>query len=159
MARVNIKIKVNGKLQELGVEAHETLLDTLRERLGLLGAKYGCGDGECGACTVLVEGNATLSCLTLAAHVDGRDIETIEGLEQGSHLHHLQESFVEQGAIQCGYCTPGMIMSAKALLDKDADPSEEKVRRAISNNLCRCTGYEKPVKAILEAARRMRGEK
>lgn len=159
MEKIDINIKVNGKWHKLQVEPYETLLDALRDRLGLTGTKYGCGEGECGACTVNIEGRAVLSCLTLAAQVDGKEILTIEGLQQGAELHPLQEAFVEHAAVQCGYCTPGLIMSAKALLDRDSNPSEEDVRKAISNNLCRCTGYEKPVKAILEAAKTMKDEK
>ena len=156
MAKVEINIDVNGKWYELAVEPYETLLDVLRNRLGLTGTKMGCGKGECGACTVNINGRAILSCLTLAAQVDGKEIMTIEGLQRGTKLHPLQEAFVEHSAIQCGYCTPGMIMAAKALLDRDNNPSEEEVRRAISSNLCRCTGYDKPVKAVLEAAKTTR---
>jgi len=156
MAKVKINISVNGKWYELAVEPYETLLDVLRNRLGLTGTKMGCGEGECGACTVNIDGRAILSCLTLAAQVDGKEILTIEGLQNGTELHPLQEAFVEYSAIQCGYCTAGMIMGAKALLDRDPNPSEEAIRKALSNNLCRCTGYDKPVKAILKAAESMR---
>ena len=159
MAKVDINIGVNGKWHELAVEPYETLLDVLRKRLGLTGTKMGCGKGECGACTVNIDGKAILSCLTLAVHVDGKEIMTIEGLQRGVELHPLQEAFVENSAIQCGYCTPGMIMTAKALLDRNNNPSEEEVRRAVSSNLCICTGYDKPVKAVLEAARTMREQK
>jgi len=156
MSKMDITIRINNREYEIGVKPYETLLEVLRNRLGLTGTKFGCGDGECGACTVNMEGKAVLSCLTLAAQADGKEILTIEGLQDGAELHPIQESFVEHAAIQCGYCTPGLVMSAKALLDKDNDPSETKVREKISNNLCRCTGYEKPVKAILEAAKMMR---
>lgn len=156
MAKLNVSIGVNGKWYELAVEPYETLLDVLRNRLGLTGTKFGCGKGECGACTVNINGKAILSCLTLAAQVDGKEILTIEGLQRGAELHPLQEAFVKHSAIQCGYCTPGMIMTAKALLDHDANPSEEVVRKALSSNLCRCTGYDKPVKAVLEAAKTVR---
>jgi len=156
MAKVNINISVNGKWYELEVEPHETLLDVLRNRLGLTGTKYGCGKGECGACTVNIDGKAILSCLTLAAQVDGKEILTIEGLQKGAELHPLQEAFVEHSAIQCGYCTAGMIMAAKALLNRNSNPSEEVVRKVLSSNLCRCTGYDKPVKAVVEAAKTMR---
>ena len=158
MAKVEINIGVNGKWYELAVEPYETLLDVLRNRLGLTGTKMGCGKGECGACTVNINGRAILSCLTLAAQVDGKEILTIEGLQRGTELHPLQEAFVEHSAIQCGYCTPGMIMAAKALLDRDNNPSEEVARRALSSNLCRCTGYDKPLKAVLEAAKIVRGQ-
>jgi len=158
MAKVNVSIGVNGKRYELAVEPYETLLEVLRNRLGLTGTKMGCGKGECGACTVNVNGKAILSCLTLAAQVDGKEILTIEGLQRGAELHPLQEAFVQRSAVQCGYCTPGMIMAAKALLDREHNPSEEVVRKALSSNLCRCTGYDKPVKAVLDAARTMRGQ-
>ena len=153
MANVDITIRVNGKQYEMGVAPYDRLLDVLRDRLGLTGTKVGCGEGECGACTVKMDGKAVLSCLTLAAQADGKEIVTIEGLQQGPELHPLQEAFVRHAAVQCGYCTPGMIMTANALLDRNQTPSEGDVREAISNNLCRCTGYEKPVQAILEAAK------
>jgi len=156
MAKLNVSIGVNGKWYELAVEPYQTLLDVLRNRLGLTGTKFGCGKGECGACTVNINGKAILSCLTLAVQVDGKEILTIEGLQSGAELHPLQEAFVKHSAIQCGYCTPGMIMTAKALLDHDANPSEEVVRKALSSNLCRCTGYDKPVKAVLDAAKTVR---
>ena len=157
MTKVNISIGVNGKRYELAVEPYETLLDVLRDRLGLTGTKMGCGRGECGACTVNIDSKAISSCLTLAAQVDGKEILTIEGLQKGAELHPLQEAFVKHSAIQCGYCTPGMIMAAKALLDRERNPSEEMVKKALSSNLCRCTGYDKPVKAVLEAAKTMGG--
>jgi carbon-monoxide dehydrogenase small subunit len=156
MAKVDITIRVNGRQYELEVTPYDRLLDVLRDRLGLTGTKVGCGEGECGACTVMMDGKAVLSCLTLAARADGKDILTIEGLQQGARLHPLQEAFVRHAAVQCGYCTPGMIMTANALLDRNQTPSEWDVREAISNNLCRCTGYEKPVQAILEAAESMK---
>ena len=159
MAKVKVSIGVNGKWHELAVEPYETLLNVLRNRLGLTGTKMGCGKGECGACTVNINGRAILSCLTLAAQVDGKEILTIEGLQRGAELHPLQEAFVKYSAVQCGYCTPGIIMAAKALLDREHNPSEEVVRKALSNNLCRCTGYDKPVKAILEAAKTVRRKK
>lgn len=156
MAKVEIHIKVNGRHYELEAEPYDTLLHILRQRLGLTGTKFGCGEGECGACTVSMDGKAVLSCLTLAAQADGKEILTIEGLQQGSQLHPIQESFVAHSAVQCGYCTPGMIMAAKSLLDLDPEPSEERVKGAISNNLCRCSGYDKSVEAILEAAKTLR---
>ena len=156
MAKLKIGITVNGQRYELEVEPHERLLDVLRDRLGLTGTKMGCGEGECGACTVNIDGKANLSCLTLAAQVDGKEVLTIEGMQKGPELHPIQEAFVAYSAVQCGYCTPGIIMATKALLDRDHDPSEDDVRKAISNNLCRCTGYDKPVKAILEAAKTMK---
>jgi carbon-monoxide dehydrogenase small subunit len=155
MAKIKINIRVNDVKYEVWVEPYETLQDILRNHLGLTGTKKGCGKGECGACTVNVDGKAILSCLALAVQADGKEIMTIEGLQKGAELHPLQESFVKYAAVQCGYCTAGMIMTAKALLDNDPNPTEEIIRKKISNNLCRCTGYDKPVKAILEAAKRM----
>jgi carbon-monoxide dehydrogenase small subunit len=152
MGKIGIRLTVNGKEQGLEIEPYETLLDILRDRIGLTGTKYGCGEGECGACTVMINGKAVLSCITLGVQADGKEILTIEGLNEGSRLHPLQETFVEHSALQCGYCTPGILMAARALLEENPTPSEGEVREAISNNLCRCTGYEKPVKAILEAA-------
>jgi carbon-monoxide dehydrogenase small subunit len=158
MARVNISICVNGRWHELAVEPWERLVDVLRDRLGLTGTKVGCGEGECGACTVNMDGKAVLSCLTLAARADGKQILTIEGLQKGSELHPLQEAFVSEFAVQCGYCTPGMIMAANALLQSEPDPTESVVRENLANNLCRCTEYENPVKAILKASRVIREE-
>lgn len=156
MTEVNIKIKVNSEWQELSVNPWERLVDVLRDRLGLTGTKIGCGEGECGACTVNLDGKAALSCLLLAVQADGREIRTIEGLQHDGDPHPLQESFVKESAIQCGFCTPGMIMASDALLERDLDPSEETVRKSLSNNLCRCTGYERQVKAVLKAAQSMR---
>ena len=156
MTASRVSMVVNGARRELLVEPHERLVDILRGRLGLLGVKEGCGEGECGTCTVLLDGKAVSSCLMLAAQADGCEILTIEGLSAEGTLHPLQEAFIREAAIQCGYCTPGMILAAKALLDRELDPSEGAVRPAISGNICRCTGYDKPVKAILAAARQMR---
>lgn len=157
MQGVNIRICVNGEWQALTVKPYERLADALRQRLGLTGTKVGCGEGECGACTVQVDGRAVLSCLMLAVQADGRRIVTVEGLRQGTELHPLQKAFLEEGAVQCGFCTPGMLLAAEAMLKQDPNPSEEAVRKGLANNLCRCTGYEKPVKAILKAARALRG--
>jgi carbon-monoxide dehydrogenase small subunit len=143
-----IQCKVNGESISLEVEAHWTLLRILRDELELTGTKEGCGEGDCGACTVLVEGRAVNSCLILAIDVDGKAITTIEGLTQGDGLHPLQKAFMEKGAVQCGFCTPGMILTAKALLDQNPHPTEEEIRFAIAGNLCRCTGYAKIVEAI-----------
>jgi carbon-monoxide dehydrogenase small subunit len=151
MKRV-IKLHANGEEYEVLTEVHKTLLEVLREDLGLTGTKRGCDLGTCGACTVLIEGKPYLSCLTLATAVQGKKIITIEGLAQEGELHPLQKAFVEKGAIQCGFCTPGMILTAKALLDEHPHPSEGEVKRAISGNLCRCTGYVKIVEAILSVA-------
>lgn len=153
-----IKLHVNGEEIGVSIEKNWTLLYVLREVLDLTGAKCGCNTGDCGACKVIIDGEAVNSCLVLARNAVGKSIETIEGLSKGTQLHPLQRAFVACGAIQCGYCTPGMIMSAKALLDKNPDPSEEEIRHAISNNLCRCTGYVKIVDAIRTAARWMREE-
>lgn len=150
-----IKFRINGETREILVRPNDLLLNVIRGNLNLTGTKYGCGSGDCGACTVLVDGKPKLSCLTLAIAVDGREITTIEGVGEGG-LDPIQEAFVDQGAIQCGYCIPGMILSAKALLDKNLNPTEEEVRRAIEGNLCRCTGYTKQVEAILSAAEKMR---
>ena len=156
MRGIEIRICVNGEWRELTVKPYERLVDSLRERLGLTGTKVGCGEGECGACTVTIDGKAVLSCLTLAVQANGRQIKTIEGLRRGDELHPIQKAFVEEGAAQCGFCTPGMIMAAEAMLKQDPNPSEQDVRKSLANNLCRCTGYEKPVKAILAAARNLR---
>jgi len=144
-----LRLSVNGREYEVAVSPHRTLLKVLREELGLSGSKDGCDLGSCGTCTVIIDGNPVLSCLTLACSCEGKEILTIEGISSGGKLHPLQENFMKYGAVQCGYCTPGMIMSAKALLDENPNPSELDVRRAISGNLCRCTGYVKIVEAVL----------
>jgi len=144
-----LRLHVNGDEHEILTETHKTLLEVLREDLGLTGTKRGCDLGTCGACTVLIEGKPYLSCLTLAVDVQGKKIVTIEGLTQDGEPHPLQKAFVEKGAIQCGFCTPGMILTAKAFLDENPHPSEGEVKKAISGNLCRCTGYVKIVEAIL----------
>ncbi len=150
-----ITLKVNGKSYEADIDLHRTLLEVLRDDLdsNLTGAKYGCGQGECGACTVLIDGKAVLSCLTLALAVNGREIETIEGLAENGKLHLLQEAFNSNGAIQCGFCTPGVILTAKSLLDENPDPDEEEVREYLKGNLCRCTGYVKIIEAVLTASK------
>ena len=134
------------------VEPRQTLLDALRYDLGLTGTKEGCGDGNCGSCTVLLDGKAINSCLVFAIEVDGQEITTIEGLFQAGKLHPLQQAFIDEGAVQCGFCTPGMILTAKAFLDSNPNPTEVEVRQAIAGNLCRCTGYDKIVRAILKVA-------
>ena len=144
-----LRLMVNGREYEVAVSPHRTLLKVLREELGLSGSKDGCDLGSCGTCTVIIDGNPVLSCLTLACSCEGKEILTIEGISSEGKLHSLQENFMKYGAVQCGYCTPGMIMSAKALLDENPNPSELDVRRAISGNLCRCTGYVKIVEAVL----------
>ncbi len=150
-----VGLTVNGTLYELDVQPWETLLEVVRDRLGLTGTKEGCGLGECGACTVIMDGRTVNSCLVLAAEADGKQITTIEGLADGEKLHPIQEAFVENGGLQCGFCTPGMIMSAKALLDENPDPSEGEIRKAIAGNLCRCTGYTKIIESITSAAKKM----
>jgi len=146
--RKKIEITVNGQSYRLEVEPRTTLLDVIRYGLGLTGTKAGCEKGECGTCTVIMDNRPVNSCLVLAVEADGSEILTIEGLATGEKLHSLQKSFVEMGAIQCGFCTPGMILVAKALLDKNPKPTEGEIRQAIAGNLCRCTGYDKIVKAI-----------
>jgi carbon-monoxide dehydrogenase small subunit len=148
-----LRLNVNGEEFEVLTEVHKTLLEVLREDLGLTGTKRGCDLGSCGACTVLIDGKPHLSCLTLAADAQGKKVVTIEGLRPDGELHPLQKSFVEKGAIQCGFCTPGMILTAKAFLDENPHPSEKEVKKAISGNLCRCTGYVKIVEAILSVAK------
>lgn len=154
--KIIVSLEVNGKNIAVEVEEDKTLLYLLREVLGLTGTKEGCGIGECGACTVLMDGKPVNSCLVLAGQADGKEVTTIEGLAENGKLHPIQESFVEVGAIQCGYCTPGMVMSAKALLDNSPAPSSDEIRTAIAGNLCRCTGYVKIIKAIKTAAGKVR---
>jgi aerobic carbon-monoxide dehydrogenase small subunit len=151
-----ITLQVNGDRREVAVAPWRTLNEVLREDLGLTGTKHGCGDGDCGACTVLLDGRSVLSCLTLAVSADGCDIRTVEGLAQGrEQLHPLQEAFIKGGAIQCGYCTPGMELSAYYLLSRNRHPTEADIRAGLAGNLCRCTGYAKIVAAIQEAATRL----
>ena len=147
-----VTLRVNGETYELSIDVRRTLLEVLRDDLNLTGTKEGCGTGDCGACTVLVDGVPITSCLTLAIEAQGREITTIEGLAKDGQPHPIQRAFIEHGAIQCGFCTPGMIISAKALLDKNPRPTEAEVREAISGNYCRCTGYTKIVEAILNAS-------
>ena len=147
-----IKLDVNDKIREINIEPYESLLDVLRERLGLSGARMGCSGGGCGTCTVLLNDRPVYSCMVFAAHADGKKVITVEGLARNGKLHSLQEAFMEYGAVQCGYCKPGQIMAAKALLDRNNDPTEAEVKEAIAGNLCRCTGYVKIVKAIQGAA-------
>jgi len=151
-----ITLKVNGLEHELAVEPRRTLAEVLRYDLGLTGTKIGCSIGDCGACTVLIDGAPSFSCLVLAMEAEGHDILTIEGVAEGGRLHPLQESFVEVGAIQCGFCTPGMILTSLALLKENPEPSEDEIRRALSGNLCRCTGYQKIVEAVMDASRRLK---
>ena len=154
----SIQLSINRKKYKLEVNTGETLLEALREKLGLTGAKKGCDEGECGACTVLVNGEPLLSCLTLAVECDGWEIETIEGMAnpKTGDLHVLQQSFIDNGGIQCGFCTPGMILSSKALLDKNLTPAEDDIRDAINGNICRCTGYSGIIESVKEAAKILR---
>jgi carbon-monoxide dehydrogenase small subunit len=156
MKKVDIKMQVNNDWYELAVNPGDRLVDVLRDQLDLTGTKEGCGEGECGACTVNLDGQAVLSCLMLAAQADGCTILTIEGLQRGPELHPLQKAFVGESALQCGYCTPGMVMAANALIHNEPEPDENSIRKHLSNNLCRCTGYDRPVKAVLKAAKDMK---
>jgi carbon-monoxide dehydrogenase small subunit len=154
-----IKFTVNGEPVSVKVESHWTLLRVIRDELILTGTKEGCGEGECGSCTVLMNGKAVNACLILSVEADGKTIGTIEGLAQQGRLHPLQKSFIEKGAVQCGFCTPGMIMTGKALLDRDRNRSEEEIRYALAGNLCRCTGYVKIVEAVQVVAEAQQGVK
>jgi len=153
---MTITLTINGTTRELSAGAGETLLEVLR-REGFTGVKTGCGTGDCGACAVLMNGRAVNSCLVLAAKADGGEIVTVEGLADGDRLHPLQEAFLDEGAVQCGYCTPGMLISAADLLSRKPSPTEEEIKEALSGNLCRCTGYTKQIRAVERAAERMRG--
>ena len=154
--RVHLELTVNGEIAPVSFPSYKTLLEVLREDLNLTGTKHGCELGECGACAVLIDGEPQLSCLVLGVECEGRHIETVEGLANGSELHPLQAAFADLGAAQCGYCTPGILMTAKALLDKNLDVNREQIKEAISGNLCRCTGYQQIFEAIEEAAVRMK---
>jgi carbon-monoxide dehydrogenase small subunit len=155
---IPLTLTVNGTTYTINIEPNRTLVDVLRDVLGLAGTKKSCNEGECGACTVLMDGKPVASCLVLAVDAQNKKITTIEGLAEGEKLHPLQEAFVKYGGIQCGFCTPGMIMSAKALLDESVDPTPLQVRTAISGNLCRCTGYQQIVDSVMAAAKIMRGK-
>mgnify|MGYP006276324477 CR=1 FL=1 len=154
--KMAVSTTVNGDPREFLCDAGDTLLEALRGKLGLTGAKEGCGTGDCGACTVMLDGQMVCSCLVLAAEAEGRRVETIEGVAEGSDLHPVQRKFLEHGALQCGFCTPGFIVAAKALLERDPDPSEHDLRYWLAGNLCRCTGYDKIVRAVQDAAEEMR---
>ncbi|MBU5434655.1 (2Fe-2S)-binding protein [Pseudoflavonifractor sp. MSJ-37] len=158
MELVKVHMTVNGEPVELDVKPYARLLDVLREDLALTGTKEGCGVGECGACTVLVDGENVNSCLVLASSMEGKSIVTVEGISSDESLHPIQQAFLDHHALQCGFCTPGLVMSVKALLDKDPAPSREAIKTAISGNLCRCTGYQQVIEAAEDAARAMRGE-
>ena len=154
-----VRLDINDETYEVIVRPRESLLDVLRNKLGLTGTKIGCNEGDCGACTVIMNGRIVNACLVFAVEAEGQKIMTIEGLAKGPELHPLQQAFIRYGGFQCGYCTPGMLLSAKALIDENPDPTEEEIRRGISGNLCRCTGYTKIVESIKEAAQVMKGAK
>jgi aerobic carbon-monoxide dehydrogenase small subunit len=156
MSAIHVTTKINGDVVDYVCEADETLLDVLRNRLGLTGAKEGCSTGDCGACSVTIDGRLTCSCLVLGAEADGCEIGTIEGMAKGEELHPLQRKFLEHAALQCGICTPGILVAAKALLEHNPKPTETEVRFGLAGNLCRCTGYDKIVRAVMDAAQEMR---
>ena len=156
MSKQHVTATVNGDSAEFLTDVSTTLLDALRDQLGLTGSKEGCGSGDCGACSVIVDGRLVCACLMLAVEAEGRRIETIEGMAQGVALHPLQQKFLEHAALQCGFCTPGLLMAAKALLDVNPDPTETETRYWLAGNLCRCTGYDKVIRAVLDAAAELR---
>lgn len=156
MSKQHVSTVVNGDPVEFLADPSMTLLDALRDELNLTGSKEGCGSGDCGACSVIVDGRLVCSCLMLAAEAEGRRVDTIEGLAQGGRLHPLQQKFLEHAALQCGFCTPGVLMSAKALLDANPDPTETEARYWLAGNLCRCTGYDKIIRAVMDAAAELR---
>lgn len=156
MNKIHVKTKINGDETEFLCAADETLLDVLRDRLDLTGSKEGCSSGDCGACSVTLDGRLVCSCLMLGAEAEGCEIETIEGMAQGETLHPLQQAFLDHAALQCGICTPGFLVAAKALLEKNPDPTEEETRYWLAGNLCRCTGYDKIIRAVLDAGKIMR---
>jgi len=157
MPAVHVTTTVNGDRLDYVCESDETLLDCLRDRLGLTGAKEGCGTGDCGACSIILDGRLVCSCLVLGVEAENREIETVEGLAEGDNLHPLQRKFLEHAALQCGVCTPGFLMAAKALLDRNPSPTEEEIRFGLAGNLCRCTGYDKIVRAVQDAAKELQG--
>ena len=156
MASIVVSALVNGDQLEFLCDSKETLLEALRNRLGIIGAKEGCGTGDCGACSVILDGRVVCACLVFAAETGGSEITTVEGLADGDHLHPLQTNFINHAALQCGICTPGFLMAAKALLDKNHNPNDEEIRFALAGNLCRCTGYDKIVRAVKATAKEMR---
>jgi carbon-monoxide dehydrogenase small subunit len=158
VSKIQIQTTVNGEPAEFLCEGQQTLLSALRDELGLTGSKEGCSTGDCGACTVELDGRLVPSCLVLAAEAQAREVRTIEGLAQGSKLHPLQQKFLEHAALQCGICTPGFLVAARALLERNPDPTEAEARYFLAGNLCRCTGYDKIIRAVLDAAAEMRGE-
>lgn len=158
MSNIHVKTRINGDNTDFLCEPDETLLDALRNRIGLTGVKEGCGTGDCGACSVELDGRLVCSCLVLAGEAEGKSVDTVEGLADGDTLHPLQRHFIENAALQCGVCTPGFLVASKALLDKNPNPTETEVRYWLAGNLCRCTGYDKIVGAVLSAAAEMRGD-
>lgn len=158
MSKIHVTTTVNGDEAEFLCEPRDTLLDCLRDKLHMTGAKEGCGTGDCGACSVTVDGRLVCSCLMLGVEAEGKEITTIEGMADGDTLHPLQQKFIEHAALQCGVCTPGILVASKALLEKNPDPSEEELRYWLAGNLCRCTGYDKIIRAVMDAAAEMRGE-
>jgi carbon-monoxide dehydrogenase small subunit len=158
MSKIHITTTVNGDPVEFLADPRETLLDCLRDRLGLTGSKEGCGTGDCGACSVTLDGRLVCSCLVLGVEAQGKSVETIEGMAQGEDLHPLQRKFIEHAALQCGFCTPGILVAAKALLEQNQNPTETEVRYWLAGNLCRCTGYDKIIRAVMDAAAELRGE-
>ncbi len=157
MAKYHVSTIVNGDAVEFLCEGRQTLLDVLRDELRFTGTKEGCGTGDCGACSVILDGRLVCACLVLGVEMEGRSVETIEGMAQGDSLHPLQQKFLEHAALQCGICTPGILIAAKALLENNPDPTETEVRYGLAGNLCRCTGYDKIIRAVLDAAAEMRG--
>lgn len=156
MSQIHVSTTINGDATEYLCEPDETLLDVLRDRLGMTGTKEGCGTGDCGACSVTLDGRLVCACLVLGAEADGHEVATIEGVADGEALHPLQKNFLEHAALQCGVCTPGFLVAAKSLLERNSDPSEEEVRYWLAGNLCRCTGYDKIIRAVLDTAKEMR---
>ncbi|WP_137702427.1 (2Fe-2S)-binding protein [Marimonas lutisalis] len=157
MSQIHVTATINGDETEFLCDPTETLLDVLRDHLDLTGSKEGCGSGDCGACSIILDGRLVCSCLVLAAEAEGRSVETIEGMAEGDKLHPLQEKFIEHAALQCGICTPGILVAAKNLLERNPNPSEEEVRYWLAGNLCRCTGYDKIIRAVMDTAAEMRG--
>lgn len=159
MSKIHVSANVNGDAVEFLTEPGTTLLDALRDELGLTGSKEGCGSGDCGACSVTIDGRLVASCLVLAPEIEGQRVTTIEGLAQNGRLHPLQQKFLEHAALQCGFCTPGLLVASKALLDANPDPTETEIRYWLAGNLCRCTGYDKIIRAVIDAAAELRQEK
>ena len=158
MSKHHVSATINGEPVEYLCETQQTMLDKLRDVLGLTGSKEGCASGDCGACSIIVDGRLVCSCLMLGVEAEGKTITTIEGIAQGEHLHPVQQKFLEHAALQCGFCTPGFIVASKALLDANPDPTETEARYWLAGNLCRCTGYDKIIRAVMDAAAEMRGE-